>query len=168
VEGSGGSAKRLRSWARRVLSGGGSGSVGRKRCGTACRKEEGLPAMRLMNARYGGSSCVGRKIQHHITCSPCWWVGRRGQRMRKWRIVTISEIPHVAVSRSPPISRDTTVARTHIYAHAANVWDSPLVQGPFSVAPCHALHVTIRTLHRCMSSRLEDVWVGASEPLNAA
>jgi hypothetical protein len=45
------------------------------------------------------------------------------------------EIAHAAVSRSPPISLDAFVARTHMYTHAAKVWGVFLVQGPFSVAP---------------------------------
>jgi hypothetical protein len=43
------------------------------------------------------------------------------------------EVAHAAVSRRPPIPLATIVARTHIYTHAASVWDSSLVQGPFSV-----------------------------------
>jgi hypothetical protein len=46
---------------------------------------------------------------------------------------------HAAVSRRPPISLSTIVARTHMYTYAAKVWDLSLVQGPFSVAPCHTL-----------------------------
>jgi hypothetical protein len=42
-------------------------------------------------------------------------------------------------SRRPPISLDTTVARTEGYTYAANVWDLSIVQGPFSVAPCQTL-----------------------------
>ena len=68
------------------------------------------------------------------------------------------EIAHAAVSRRLPISLDTIVAlthmypytlyshvslhivaRTHMYTHAATVWDLSLVQGPFSVAPCRNL-----------------------------
>ena len=47
------------------------------------------------------------------------------------------EIAHAAVSRRPPISLSITVARTHMYMHAANVWvwNLSLVQGLFSVAP---------------------------------
>jgi hypothetical protein len=33
----------------------------------------------------------------------------------------------------------TSVARTHMYAYAAKVWDLCIVQGPFSVAPCQTL-----------------------------
>jgi hypothetical protein len=40
-----------------------------------------------------------------------------------------------AVSRRPPNPSNTIVARTEGYTHAAEVWDSSLVQGPFSVAP---------------------------------
>jgi hypothetical protein len=45
------------------------------------------------------------------------------------------EIAHAAVSRRPPISLSSIVARTHMYTYAAKVWDLFLVQGPFSVAP---------------------------------
>jgi hypothetical protein len=31
-----------------------------------------------------------------------------------------------------------------MYTYAANVWDFPIVQGPFSIAPCQTLLVTIR------------------------
>jgi hypothetical protein len=49
------------------------------------------------------------------------------------------EIAHEAVSRRPPISLDTIVARTEGYTYAASVWDSSLVQGLFSVAPCQTV-----------------------------
>jgi hypothetical protein len=45
------------------------------------------------------------------------------------------EIAHEVVSRRPPISLDTIVARTHMYTYAVEVWDLSIVQGPFSVAP---------------------------------
>jgi hypothetical protein len=49
------------------------------------------------------------------------------------------EIAHeAAVSRHPPISLDTIVARTRGYTYDATVWDLSLVQGPFSVAPVRA------------------------------
>ena len=54
------------------------------------------------------------------------------------------EIAHVAVSPRPPISLDTSVSRTEGYTHAASVWDLCIVQGPFSVAPCQNISVTIR------------------------
>jgi hypothetical protein len=40
---------------------------------------------------------------------------------------------HAAVSRRPPISLYTTIARNHMCAYAVRVWDLPLVQGPFAV-----------------------------------
>ena len=45
------------------------------------------------------------------------------------------EIAHAAVSRRPPISLNTIVARSHLYTHDTKVWDLSIVQGPFSVAP---------------------------------
>jgi hypothetical protein len=45
------------------------------------------------------------------------------------------EIVHAAVSRRPPISLSTIVARTEGYTHTAKVWAVSLVQGPFSVVP---------------------------------
>jgi hypothetical protein len=56
------------------------------------------------------------------------------------------EIAHGAVSRRPADSRDTSVARTHLYTYAPNVWDSSLVQGPFSVAPCQTVASRFATL----------------------
>jgi hypothetical protein len=41
---------------------------------------------------------------------------------------------HEAVSRRPPISFCTIVARTHAYTYDATVWDSSLVQGAVSVS----------------------------------
>jgi hypothetical protein len=38
------------------------------------------------------------------------------------------------------------VPRTGGYAYDANAWDSSIIQGPFSVAPCQTFRVTIRTL----------------------
>jgi hypothetical protein len=46
------------------------------------------------------------------------------------------EIAHGAVTRRPPISLYTMVPRTGSYAYDVGVWDSSIVQGPFSVAPC--------------------------------
>ena len=47
--------------------------------------------------------------------------------------------PHAAVSRRPPNSLDTLVARTKGYTYDAKVRDSSLVQRPLSVAACQAL-----------------------------
>jgi hypothetical protein len=41
----------------------------------------------------------------------------------------------VGGSRRPPISLDVIEARTHLCTYAANVWDSPLAQGPFLAPP---------------------------------
>jgi hypothetical protein len=76
--------------------------------------------------------------------------------MQKLRIVTLGfrvGDAHEAVSRRPPIALDTVVARTHMYTYAAKVWDSSIVQGPFSVAPCQTLLVPNRKQRfiRCMS-----------------
>jgi hypothetical protein len=49
------------------------------------------------------------------------------------------EIAHGAVSRRPPISLYTVVARTHMYTYAAKVWDLSIIQGPVSVAPRQTL-----------------------------
>jgi hypothetical protein len=52
------------------------------------------------------------------------------------------------------IPLDTMVPRTEGYAYAAKVWDLSIVQGPFSVAPCQTLTVTIRNcVHRCRRRR---------------
>jgi hypothetical protein len=70
------------------------------------------------------------------------------QRSNTWRIVNGRdfgwEIAHEAVSRRPPISLDTVVARNEGYTQAAKVLDLSLVQGPCSVAPCQTPNVTIR------------------------
>jgi hypothetical protein len=49
------------------------------------------------------------------------------------------------VSRRPPISRDTSVARTHMYTYDANVWAVSLIQGPFSAAPRQTLTLRFAT-----------------------
>jgi hypothetical protein len=49
------------------------------------------------------------------------------------------EIAHDAVSRRPPISFYTIVPRTGGYTYDVGVWDSFIIQGPFSVAPCQTL-----------------------------
>jgi hypothetical protein len=54
-------------------------------------------------------------------------------------------IAHETVSRRPPISLDTIVARTEGYTRGANVWDLFIVQGPFSIAPCQTLAVRFAT-----------------------
>ena len=54
--------------------------------------------------------------------------------MQKLRIATLGfrvEIAHAAVSRRPPISLDTIVARSESYTYAAKVWDLSIVQGHF-------------------------------------
>jgi hypothetical protein len=54
-------------------------------------------------------------------------------------------IAHAAVSRRPPISLYTSVARTRMYTYAPSVWDSSIVQ-PFSVvAPCQTPFVRFAT-----------------------
>jgi hypothetical protein len=50
-----------------------------------------------------------------------------------------------AVSRRPPISLDTVVARTEGYTYAAKIWDFSIVQGPFSVAPCQTVALRFAT-----------------------
>jgi hypothetical protein len=65
---------------------------------------------------------------------------------------------HEAVSRRPPISLYTIVARTHTYD--VKVWDLSIVQGPFSVAPCQTLIVTIHTC--CVAA-----WQAAGRRLGA-
>jgi hypothetical protein len=56
--------------------------------------------------------------------------------MAQWRIVT------AGFSGGRSLTR--IVARTHIYTYAGKEWDLSIVQGPFSVAPCQTLNVTIR------------------------
>jgi hypothetical protein len=56
------------------------------------------------------------------------------------------EIAHAAVSRRPPISLNTTVARTEGYTTDAEVWDLSIVQGPFSVASCQTLALRFAAL----------------------
>jgi hypothetical protein len=41
-----------------------------------------------------------------------------------------------AVTRRPPISLYTMVPRTGGYAYDVGFWDSSIIQGSFSVAPC--------------------------------
>ena len=61
-------------------------------------------------------------------------------RWKKLRIgLFLGEVAHEAVSRRPPISLYTIVARTRMYTYDAKVWDASIVQGPFSVAPCQTL-----------------------------
>jgi hypothetical protein len=48
-------------------------------------------------------------------------------------------------SRRSPISLDTIVALTRMYTYDARVWDSSLVQGPFSVAPCRTFALRFAT-----------------------
>ena len=78
------------------------------------------------------------------------------------------------VSRRPPISLCTIVARAGGYTYDAEVWALSLVQGPFSVAPCQTLRYNSQLGHRCyvvtcerdtVSSALyrAGVWVHASQ-----
>jgi hypothetical protein len=54
-------------------------------------------------------------------------------------------VAHGAVTRRPPISLYTIVARTHMYTCAANVWDLSIVQG-HSLSP--------RAIPQCYDSQL--------------
>jgi hypothetical protein len=49
-------------------------------------------------------------------------------------------IAHAAVSRRPPISLDTIVARTHMYAHGAKVWNLSSFKG-FLSPRCQTLTI---------------------------
>jgi hypothetical protein len=73
--------------------------------------------------------------------------------MNKLRIVAIGgfgwEIAHTAATRRPPISLHTMVPRTRGYAYDVGVWDSSIVQGPFSVAPYQNL--TLRFANFCVA-----------------
>jgi hypothetical protein len=75
--------------------------------------------------------------------------------MKKLRIVTLGisggRSLTGAVTRRSPISLDTMVPRTGGYTHDVGVWDVCIIQGPFSVAPCQTLGVTIRTF--CIAER---------------
>ena len=62
------------------------------------------------------------------------------------------ERAHEAVSRRPPISLDTVVARTHIYTYDATVWGLCIVHGPF--LSTQTLYVTIRNF--CIAVLLQN------------
>jgi hypothetical protein len=49
------------------------------------------------------------------------------------------EMSSRAVTPRPPISRDAMAPRTEGFTYDVGVWDSSIVQGPFSVAPCQTL-----------------------------
>ena len=53
---------------------------------------------------------------------------------------------HPQVSGTQPISLDTTVPRTGVYAYDVGVWDLSIIQGILCAAPCQTLgfRVTIR------------------------
>jgi hypothetical protein len=72
------------------------------------------------------------------------------QRRKSSRIVCVRdfgwEIAHEAISRRPPISVDTIVARTEGYTHDVGIWDLSIVQGPFSAVLYQSPKVTIRNL----------------------
>jgi hypothetical protein len=60
--------------------------------------------------------------------------------MQKLRIVRFRvRVAHAAVSRRPPISLFTSVARTEGYTYDAKFRDLSIVQGPFPVDPCQTL-----------------------------
>jgi hypothetical protein len=72
---------------------------------------------------------------------------------------------HAAVSRRPPISLDTIVARTHMYTYAAKVWDLSIVQGAFSVAPCRTFALRFATFCIAVSRRWTAGWASTCLPL---
>jgi hypothetical protein len=61
------------------------------------------------------------------------------------------EIAHATVTRRPPISLNTMVPRTGGYTHDVGVWDSSIVQGPFSVRTCQTRTRKQRTTVRVKS-----------------
>jgi hypothetical protein len=96
-----------------------------------------------LSSRTGGEGGGGR-------CKSCESYGRDFGFRRETAF-------HAAVSRRPPIPLDAMVPRTEGYAYDVGVWDLSLVQGPFSVAPCRTLSVTIRNfliaVRRCALTR---------------
>jgi hypothetical protein len=78
------------------------------------------------------------------------------------------EVGHAAVTRRPPISLYTMVARTEGYAYDVGVRDWSIVQGPFSVAPCQTPrcvrpHPPTAYSDATVASRNVRVWHGATE-----
>jgi hypothetical protein len=74
-------------------------------------------------------------------------VANRNVRDFRW------EIAHEAVSRRPPISLHTIVARTRMYTYDTNVWALSIVQGPLSVVPrAKPWRYDSQHLHRCAQS----------------
>jgi hypothetical protein len=66
---------------------------------------------------------------------------------------------HGAVTRRPPISLYKMVPRTGDYTYDVRAWDSSILQGPFSIAPCRTLifrFATSTSLHRprCAGGRI--------------
>jgi hypothetical protein len=59
----------------------------------------------------------------------------------------------MAVSRLPPSSSNPIVALTEGYTYAVIVWAVCLVQGPFPIAPCQTLYVTIRNFSIAVGRR---------------
>jgi hypothetical protein len=76
------------------------------------------------------------------------------------------EMAHKAVSRRPPTSLSTIVARTHMYAYDADVWDLSIVQGPFSVAPCQTLIVRFATVPSLYAVAYNNPGLGVSQLLS--
>jgi hypothetical protein len=70
-----------------------------------------------------------------------------------------------------PIPLSMIVARTHMYTHAANVWDVSIAQGPFSVAPRQTLIVTTRNFPNAVSRQpsvmLRADWLTSSSDADA-
>jgi hypothetical protein len=78
------------------------------------------------------------------------------------------EIVHAVVTRRPPISLSTIVARIEGYTYAAKGWAVSLVQGPFPVAPCQTLFVRFATsLYSASSERMEAVHSTSSRAARA-
>jgi hypothetical protein len=79
--------------------------------------------------------CVGTPTLLPALCPPM----PRLTATKQLRLVTVGlsggESAHAAVSRRPPVSLDTVVARTHMYTYGADVWDSSIVHGPIFRRP---------------------------------
>jgi hypothetical protein len=72
----------------------------------------------------------------------------------------VGDIAHGAVSRRPPISLYTMVARTGGYAYDVGVWDLSVVQGPIFCRAVPNPNVTIRNF--CIAAQRRRRATGAT------
>jgi hypothetical protein len=103
------------------------------------------------NERFRGSTGVSLSTALLCTGRGKKCVVHRDAKLRNGYVCDFGwMIAHAAVSRRPPVSLDTIVARTHMYTHDCEFGICPSFKRHFFVAPCRTQHYDLQHSRRCM------------------